>query len=35
MDGRGRQPFAGNMIPADRIDAIARRINEFYRLPTG
>ena len=32
-DGRGRAAFAGNVIPADRINAIARRINEFYPLP--
>jgi hypothetical protein len=35
QEGRGRQPFPGNIIPADRIDAIARRINEFYPLPNG
>ncbi len=35
IDGRGRQAFSGNMIPADRIDPIARRINEFYPLPNG
>jgi hypothetical protein len=34
-DGRGRQPFPGNMIPADRIDPIARRINALYPLPNG
>jgi hypothetical protein len=34
-DGRGRQAFPGNVIPADRINAIARRINEFYPLPNG
>ena len=34
-EGRGRQTFAGNLIPADRIDPIARRINEFYPLPNG
>ncbi len=32
-DGRGRQPFAGNIIPADRINAVAQRINEFYPMP--
>ena len=35
IDGRGRTAFAGNVIPADRINAIARRINEFYPLPNG
>jgi hypothetical protein len=35
IDGRGRQAFAGNVIPAGRLDAIARRINEFYPLPNG
>jgi len=35
IDGRGRQAFSGNSIPADRIDPIARRINEFYPLPNG
>jgi hypothetical protein len=35
INGRGRTPFAGNVIPADRISAIARRINEFYPLPNG
>jgi hypothetical protein len=35
IDGRGRQAFAGNVIPADRISAVARRINEFYPLPNG
>jgi Carboxypeptidase regulatory-like domain len=34
-DGRGRVPFANNIIPADRINSIARRINEFYPLPNG
>ena len=33
--GTRAQAFAGNIIPADRIDAIARRINEFYPLPNG
>ena len=33
QDGRGRQPFPGNIIPADRINAIARKINEYYPLP--
>lgn len=35
IEGRGRQPFAGNIIPADRLDAIARGINDFYPLPNG
>ena len=35
IDGRGRQSFSGNIIPADRIDPIARRINDFYPLPNG
>ena len=35
IDGRGRQPFAGNIIPAELINPIARRINEFYPLPNG
>lgn len=33
--GRGRQPFAGNIIPAELIDPIAKKINEFYPLPNG
>ena len=33
IDGRGRQPFAGNVIPANRINTIAQRINGFYPLP--
>ena len=32
-DGRGRLPFTGNAIPADRINAIAQRINQFYPMP--
>ena len=35
IDGRGRQAFAGNVIPADRINALAKKINEFYPLPNG
>ena len=35
VEGRGRQQFAGNIIPASRIDPIARRINELYPLPNG
>jgi hypothetical protein len=34
-DGRGRQPFAGNIIPANLIHPIAQRINQFYPLPNG
>ena len=34
-EGRGRVPFANNIIPADRINAVARRIKEFYPLPNG
>jgi hypothetical protein len=33
VNGRGRTPFAGNIIPADRLNAIAQRINQFYPLP--
>ena len=33
IDGRGRQAFPGNVIPASRINAIAQRINAFYPLP--
>jgi len=32
-DGTGRQPFAGNIIPAARIHSISRRIQEFAPLP--
>jgi len=32
-DGSGRQPFAGNLIPAARIHPISRRIQEFAPLP--
>ena len=35
VDGRGRQAFPGNVIPADRINAIAQRINDFYPMPNG
>jgi len=34
-DGRARTAFSGNIIPADRISAIAQRINQFYPLPNG
>ncbi len=32
-DGTGRLPFPGNIIPQDRIDAIARQIQDLYPLP--
>ena len=33
-DGTGRQPFPGNIIPADRIDPLARRLlNDLLPLP--
>jgi len=35
QNGRGRLPFDGNIIPPDRINAIAQRINAFYPLPNG
>jgi hypothetical protein len=35
VNGRGRQPFPGNAIPPDRLNAIAARINAFYPLPNG
>src|SRR3989475_1956902 len=35
IDGRGRQAFPGNVIPANRINAIAQRINELYPVPNG
>ncbi len=35
QDGRGRTPFPGNIIPAELINPVARRINEFYPLPNG
>ncbi|MFN3326548.1 MAG: carboxypeptidase regulatory-like domain-containing protein [Bryobacteraceae bacterium] len=31
--GAGRQPFAGNVIPASRISPIAQRIQSYYPLP--
>ena len=34
-DGRNRQPFPGNIIPAELIDPIAKRINAYYPLPNG
>ncbi|HEY7497688.1 MAG TPA: TonB-dependent receptor, partial [Vicinamibacterales bacterium] len=33
IDGRGRTAFPGNIIPADRLNATAQRINQFYPLP--
>jgi hypothetical protein len=33
-DGSGRQPFPGNVIPADRISPIARRLLGFLPAPT-
>lgn len=33
LDGRGRQAFAGNVIPTNRINPIAQSINAFYPLP--
>jgi hypothetical protein len=33
QNGRGRQAFPGNVIPADRLNAIAQRINAYYPLP--
>ena len=35
IDGRLRSAFAGNVIPADRINPIAIAINKFYPLPNG
>jgi hypothetical protein len=32
-DGTGRTPFAGNIIPADRISDIARQIQNLYPMP--
>jgi hypothetical protein len=33
QDGSGRQPFPGNVIPADRIHPIARKVLDLYPLP--
>ncbi len=33
-DGRGRTPFPGNRIPAERIDPVASRLLQRYPLPT-
>lgn len=35
INGRGRTPFPGNIIPADRLNAIVQKINAFYPLPNG
>ncbi len=32
--GAARQPFSGNIIPADRIDSVARTLLDRYPLPT-
>jgi hypothetical protein len=32
-DGSGRLPFPGNVIPPDRINAIAKKIQQLYPLP--
>ncbi|MPY89383.1 MAG: hypothetical protein GEU99_15830 [Luteitalea sp.] len=32
-DGTGRQPFANNVIPADRINPVAEQLLDFYPLP--
>jgi hypothetical protein len=33
-DGTGRQPFAGNMIPRDRLSAVSRSVQDtFYPVP--
>jgi hypothetical protein len=32
-DGTGRQPFAGNVIPTARLDAIALKLQSYYPLP--
>jgi hypothetical protein len=32
-DGTGRQPFAGNIIPANRINPVAARMTEFLPMP--
>ena len=29
-DGSGRTPFAGNIIPSNRIDSIAQKIQSYY-----
>ena len=32
-DGTGRTPFAGNMIPTNRLDPIALKLQSYYPLP--
>ena len=32
-DGTGRTPFAGNIIPTNRIDPIAQKIQSYYPSP--
>ncbi len=32
-DGKGRQAFAGNLVPATRIDSIAQKLQSYYPLP--
>jgi outer membrane receptor protein involved in Fe transport len=32
-DGSGRTPFAGNIIPSNRIDPIAQKIQSYYPAP--
>lgn len=32
-DGSGRTPFAGNILPANRIDSIAKKLNDLLPLP--
>jgi len=33
-DGSGRQPFSGNIIPANRISPVSQKIQAYYPLPT-
>jgi len=32
-DGKGRTPFPNNLIPANRIDSIAQKLQSYYPLP--
>jgi len=32
-DGKGRTPFPNNMIPANRLDSIAQKLQSYYPLP--
>ena len=32
-EGKGRTPFAGNLIPANRLDSIAQKLQSYYPLP--